>query len=131
MSDLTYTQNLLRRVTAKIAYDVGFHSAHTSAIDTLAEVLRTYMIQLCSVTKDFAQLADRDVPEIVDLEISCKYLGIDFGQLKDYIINVDSSPLEPQVPFFPLPTRPNRISDYCDNAIEDDADEPVVERPDW
>ena|SRR6218665_1585444 len=122
MSDLTYSQSLLRHVVAKLAYDVGFHSAHTSAIDTLAEVLETYVFQICCLTKDFAQLADKDMPDIGDLDITCKYLSIDFGQLKDYVVNVDSIPLQPKIPIYPVPTRQDRTKDYKYTVLDRDSE---------
>src|SRR5699024_9193804 len=39
-----------------------------------------------------------------------------------YILNVDSSPLDVELPFYPITTKQNRVLDHCD---------PEEERPEW
>lgn len=108
---LTYTNSLLRIIVSKICQDVGWHSAHISALNVLSDVFAHYIQQISVSALQYANHAGRSQPTFEDLAIAFNHLKIDLNQLQNYISNVDSSPLDIKVPFYPLSCRRNRVLD--------------------
>lgn len=117
---LSYSNALLRVIVAKICQDVGWHTAHVSALNVLSDLLKLYIKQISVAAVNFANHAGRSQPTIDDVAVAFNYLSIDISQLQNYILNVDSSPLDIKVPFFPLPCKQNRVLDRTDPDEERD-----------
>nr|XP_046915597.1 transcription initiation factor TFIID subunit 3-like isoform X1 [Dermatophagoides farinae]XP_046915604.1 transcription initiation factor TFIID subunit 3-like isoform X1 [Dermatophagoides farinae] len=113
-SSLTFQQSILRAIVSKICHDVGWHSAHTSTLNVLSDLLNHYLRRLSMLAIDAANLAGRNEPTMDDMFMAFKYIAIDMNQLKDYVLNVESSPLEFSLPVYSLPNRPSRIFDQYD-----------------
>ncbi len=123
MAKMTYADDLATSAVAKIFQDIGWHTAHRTALTTMTDMLRDYIRKMSTVAVDFANHNGRSEPTTEDLAMTLKYMNVDVSQLQDYVLNVDSSPLPHKVPFFPVPCKANRAIDNCAPSDE--------ERPEW
>lgn len=123
MAKMTFSSEISCAVVAKICQDVGWHTAHKGALTVLADLLENYIRKISSIAVDFANHNDRNDPNVDDLAMTFKFINFDLNQLRDYVLNVNSSPLPQKVPIFPLPCRENRAIDNCAPSDE--------ERPEW
>lgn len=113
MSSLTFTQSVCRAVVAKICLDVGWSSANIPVLNVLIDLLISFIKKLGCKIVEAANHAGRSEPTFEDMALAFRLLDINLDDLKDYISTVEPSPLDFDIPFYPVSKRPNRIFENC------------------
>ncbi|CAG2105073.1 unnamed protein product [Medioppia subpectinata] len=119
---VTYSDHVLRGFVAQICRDMGWHASHSTSLDVLAQLAAQYTRQLSARCVHYANHCGRPVPTFDDIGHAFNHFNIDLQELKDYVQNVDSQPLDVPVPKYPIANVSNRVV----NSTASDE-----ERPEW
>jgi len=104
---------VLSSVISSICLVQGFKNVEAFALETLTELLKTFLLQLSLQTKHFAELQGRTESNYHDLASSLIELGIDLVSLFKYICKVNIR-IPPNTianpPLIPIPNQPKMLS---------------------
>lgn len=106
---VTFGDSILRCVVSQLCRDIGWHASNNSTLDVLTELTRHYIHQLGSVSCRYAEHCGRTEANLDDIALAFQELNINLNDLRDYVDNVEPSPLAVQIPKFPVPNNSNRI----------------------
>ncbi|XP_059148601.1 transcription initiation factor TFIID subunit 3-like [Physella acuta] len=98
-----YSRSLLRISVAQICQNLGWHSAQSSSLEVLTDVLERYLLQLGGTCHRYAEQFGRTQANLDDLGLTFGHLGINVCELEDYVKHVDPVPFAHQVVSFPAP----------------------------
>ncbi|XP_030828974.1 transcription initiation factor TFIID subunit 3 [Strongylocentrotus purpuratus] len=97
-----FCQALLRISMAQICQELGWHSIHSTPCDLLTDVLQRYIQQLATVSHCYAEQYGRTEPNVDDLGLTFRQMGVSLYELENYIRDVDPIPFKHDIPQFPL-----------------------------
>ncbi|KAH9510176.1 hypothetical protein Btru_043652 [Bulinus truncatus] len=98
-----YSRSLLRISVAQICQNLGWHSAQSSSLEVLTDVLERYLSQLGSTCHRYAEQFGRTQANLDDLGLAFRHMGINISELEDYVRHVDPVPFAHDVVAFPAP----------------------------
>lgn len=116
-----YSTQLLRVVAAQICQTIGWQSVTASSLEILVDILDRYLKEICKTTHDYAELCkysrtalnsvilitfledNRTEPNLDDLGLTFRDLGIDMSEILEYVSYVDPIVPAVDVPKFPIP----------------------------
>lgn len=77
-------RRLLNSAMSAIMLDRGFHTAHHACIETMAEMLQSFVVELGRSAQALAELCGRTEPLFVDVFIGLIEMGMDASQLYQF-----------------------------------------------
>lgn len=80
----TIYEKIVSQVTAAICAESDFIYAKKSALDTLSNVLVSYILQICETTKNHCEIAGRTIPTIDDVYLALISIGCDVDDFLDW-----------------------------------------------
>ncbi|CAL1541792.1 unnamed protein product, partial [Lymnaea stagnalis] len=98
-----YSRSLLRISVAQICQNLGWHSAQSSSLEVLTDVLERYLLQLGGTCHRYAEQFGRTQANLDDLGLAFRHMGINVSELEDYVRHVDPVPFAHEVVAFPAP----------------------------
>eukprot|EP00301_Raphidiophrys_heterophryoidea_P018613 c3611_g1_i1.p1 GENE.c3611_g1_i1~~c3611_g1_i1.p1 ORF type:complete len:202 (+),score=31.24 c3611_g1_i1:41-607(+) len=104
----SFCGEVLRSVVLQGADAVGFHKTHESAVNTLADVLRAYLLEIGQATHVYSEVAGRTEANVHDVLIAFEDIGVEIEDLKDYVaeLELDAPPCQTLPPFPGETTKP-------------------------
>ncbi|XP_021356961.1 transcription initiation factor TFIID subunit 3-like isoform X2 [Mizuhopecten yessoensis] len=102
-----YCRNILRISLAQICQNLGWNAAQATPLELLTDVLERYLLEVAKVTHRYSEQFGRTDPNLDDLGLAFGHLGIQLGELEDYVHHVDPLPFAQEVVAFPAPKRNN------------------------
>jgi histone H3/H4 len=106
---ITYSDAILRGFVAQICRDMGWNASHSTSLDVLTQITSSYLKQLSKLCVNYANHCGRQTPTFDDIALAFRQFNIDLNELKDYVSNVESTPLPVNVPKFPVKNVSNRV----------------------
>ena len=98
-----FLHHLLTISTVQICREAGYTRAQSSALDTLTSLLHQYVRELGLTAKAYAELANRQHVNLLDLLSALDDYQHGVRLLMDYRANSDSLPFYHPAPHFPVP----------------------------
>ncbi|GAB6022995.1 hypothetical protein CHUAL_007086 [Chamberlinius hualienensis] len=123
MSD-DFARNVLKVAMAQICQNLGWHAVQTTPMNILVDILQRYLCTVAKITHQYAEHYNRNEPNLNDIGLAFKDLGISLTELEEYISNVEPVPFAHPVPKFPV-ARNNQFNFPKENSRE------VSARPEW
>ncbi|PIK52027.1 putative transcription initiation factor TFIID subunit 8 [Apostichopus japonicus] len=69
---------------AALCRDAGFDSSTESCIETLTEIVQSYIIEFGRSSKSFSELTGRTMPMVTDVAMAVSQMGSDISNLREY-----------------------------------------------
>ncbi|XP_055546353.1 transcription initiation factor TFIID subunit 3 [Wyeomyia smithii] len=98
-----YTHQLLKVVVAQVCQTIGWHSIQTTPLELMMDILDQYMRDITRLTHRYAELYNRTDPNLDDVALAYREMGINLGDLQEYLQFVDPITRPFEVPKYPLP----------------------------
>ncbi|XP_050099395.1 treacle protein isoform X2 [Anopheles aquasalis] len=106
MSD-AYAMHVLKIAVAQICQTIGWHSTHTTTMELLVDVTQHFLREISRIMHRYSELYNRTEPNLDDLALAYRDIGINLPEMLEYIEFVDPIPLSLDVPRFPVPKETN------------------------
>lgn len=98
-----YTHQLLKVVVAQICQTIGWNSIQSTPMELMIDILDQYLRDITRVTHRFAELYNRTDPNLDDVALAYREMGMNLGELQEYLQFVDPIERPFEVPKYPLP----------------------------
>ncbi|XP_053685698.1 titin [Sabethes cyaneus] len=98
-----YTHQLLKVVVAQVCQTIGWHSIQSTPLELMMDILDQYMRDITRLTHRYAELYNRTDPNLDDVALAYREMGINLGDLQEYLQFVDPITRPFEVPKYPLP----------------------------
>ncbi|KAK7490611.1 hypothetical protein BaRGS_00018214 [Batillaria attramentaria] len=107
-SEKDYCRSILRVSVAQICQNLGWNATQSSTLELLTDVLERYLQEVGKVSHRYCEQFGRTEPNLDDLGLTFRHLGINLGELEDYVRHVDPVPFAHEVVAFPA-TKNNNL----------------------
>lgn len=97
-----FAQSILRVAVAQICQNIGWHSVQSSPIDLLVDILQRYLLELSKTAHKYCNQYGRTEPNLDDLGLAFKELGILIQEMEEYANNVEPVAFAHKVSAFPV-----------------------------
>ncbi|XP_019558649.3 transcription initiation factor TFIID subunit 3 [Aedes albopictus] len=98
-----YTHQLLKVVVAQICQTIGWHSIQSTPMELMIDILDQYLRDITKVTHRYAELYNRTDPNLDDVALACREMGMNLTEMQEYLEYVDPIERPFEVPKYPLP----------------------------
>ncbi|XP_062578249.1 transcription initiation factor TFIID subunit 3-like, partial [Saccostrea cucullata] len=98
-----YCRSILRIALAQICQNVGWNSAQSTPLELLTDVLGRYMLQLAKVTHRYSEQFGRTDPNLDDVGLAFRHMGVSISELEEYVRHVEPAPFPHEIVQFPAP----------------------------
>lgn len=98
-----YTHQLLKVVVAQICQTIGWHSIQSTPMELMIDILDQYLRDITRVTHRYAELYNRTDPNLDDVALACREMGMNLTEMQEYLEYVDPIERPFEVPKYPLP----------------------------
>ncbi|XP_058063508.1 transcription initiation factor TFIID subunit 3-like [Anopheles bellator] len=95
--------HVLKVAVAQICQTIGWHSAHSTTMELLVDVTQHFLREISRIMHRYSELYNRTEPNLDDLAMAYKDMGINLQEVMEYIQFVDPIPLALEVRRFPIP----------------------------
>lgn len=102
-----YTRDHCKIAVAKILQTIGWHSINSTPLEVLTDILSRYVSQIAKTTNDYANEFGQTEPNLDHLGLAFQELGVNGGELEEYVTFVNFVPPANPVPKYPLPKESN------------------------
>ncbi|KAI7862562.1 hypothetical protein BDF14DRAFT_1853954 [Spinellus fusiger] len=85
LTEAEFVSSANNKLVSLLAKEAGFHSIQRSALDTLSDLMGTYLERLFHTSHTYAELGNRIKPNYHDIEESFKHSGLTMHQLEVYL----------------------------------------------
>uniref|UniRef100_A0A2M4B8U2 Putative transcription initiation factor tfiid subunit 3 n=1 Tax=Anopheles marajoara TaxID=58244 RepID=A0A2M4B8U2_9DIPT len=102
-----YAMHVLKIAVAQICQTIGWHSTHTTTMELLVDVTQHFLREISRIMHRYSELYNRTEPNLDDLALAYRDIGINLPEMVEYIEFVDPIPLSLDVPRFPVPKETN------------------------
>ncbi|XP_021917768.1 transcription initiation factor TFIID subunit 3 isoform X3 [Zootermopsis nevadensis] len=99
----TFSRNALKMVVAQMCQTIGWHGIHNTPLDIMIDVLQRYMAEVGKLMHRYSEQFGHTVPNLDDVGLTFRDMGINLLELEEYIRNVDSVPCVYEIPKYPIP----------------------------
>lgn len=100
-----YMFQLMRMVIASISQEIGWHTAHLSAVDVLADLAVRYLLQVAKQSKKYTDHYGRTLVSEDDVALGFRDMNISIPELEEYLQNFDPVAIPKEIPFIPVPRK--------------------------
>jgi len=107
-----YIRTSLGLATAQICQGLGWHSVQRSSHDVLTDVLERYLSLVSKRAALVSQTCCRTAPNLDDVVLAFKQLGIQIHELQDYMHQVEPAPSLKCIPKAPIEQNSNCLLDF-------------------
>lgn len=83
-SEMPVNRRILRAVVSACLIETGFNSATEDAVETMSEMLNSYLLELSRSTKALCEFSGRSEPLVTDVIIAMVEMGVNFQSLAAY-----------------------------------------------
>jgi len=97
-----FARELTKIVVAQVCKELGFHSIHKSALETLSDILQKYIEEIGFRSHLKAELASRTESNFNDVRSVLKELGLSLDNLYTFAALSNDIPFNKDVPPFPI-----------------------------
>lgn len=104
--DREYTRTVLRRSAAQVCQVMGWHAAHSQALEVLVHATEKFITKLATRSHAYAEQDNRTHAGLPDLALAFADLNVSLPELRDYLAQVPASPARLAPPPYPLPRSP-------------------------
>ncbi|XP_058835776.1 transcription initiation factor TFIID subunit 3-like [Topomyia yanbarensis] len=98
-----YTHQLLKVVVAQVCQTIGWHSIQSTPLELMMDILDQYLRDITRLTHRYSELYNRTDPNLDDVALAYRDIGINLGDLQEYLQFVDPIARPFEVPKYPLP----------------------------
>lgn len=98
-----FAQEVLKVVVGHCSNNIGWHGIQASSLDLLTEVLQKYMTEIGKSAHRYSEQFGRTEPNLDDIGLTFREMGIHIEDLANYIGNVEPSQLSSDLPKYPVP----------------------------
>lgn len=98
-----YTHQLLKVVVAQVCQTIGWHSIQSTPLELLIDILDQYLRDITRLTHRYSELYNRTDPNLDDVALAFREIGMNLGELQEYLQFVDPIERPFEVPRYPLP----------------------------
>ncbi|XP_049805860.1 transcription initiation factor TFIID subunit 3 isoform X1 [Schistocerca nitens] len=98
-----FSRKALKVAVALICQTIGWNSIMSTPLEIMIDLLQRYLVELGRVTHRYAELFGHTQPNLDDLGLAFREMGINLQDMEDYIKNVESVPCHGEIPKFPVP----------------------------
>ncbi|KAK7102595.1 transcription initiation factor TFIID subunit 3-like [Littorina saxatilis] len=102
-----YSRSVLRVSVAQICQNLGWNATQTSPLELMTDVLERYLEEIAKISHRYSEQFGRTQPNLDDLGLTFRHMGINLGELEDYVRHVDPVPFAHEVVSFPAPKTTN------------------------
>ncbi|KAL9695729.1 hypothetical protein quinque_015014 [Culex quinquefasciatus] len=97
-----YTHQLLKVVVAQVCQTIGWHSIQSTPLELLIDILDQYLRDITRLTHRYSELYNRTDPNLDDVALAFREIGMNLGELQEYLQFVDPIERPFEVPRYPL-----------------------------
>ncbi|XP_041347810.1 transcription initiation factor TFIID subunit 3-like [Gigantopelta aegis] len=105
--DRDYCRAILRVCVAQLCQNLGWHNTQSTPLELLTNVLERYLLELGKVSHRYSQQFGRTEPNLDDLALTFRHVGIQLGELEDYIRHIEPVAFSQDIIAFPAPKQNN------------------------
>lgn len=102
-----FTRDHCKIALGKILQTIGWHSINTTPLEVLTDILSSYISQIAKLTNDYANEFGQTEPNLDHLGLAFQELGVNLGDLEEYVTYVNFVPPAQPVPKYPLQKESN------------------------
>ncbi|PNF17120.1 hypothetical protein B7P43_G09094 [Cryptotermes secundus] len=99
----TFSRNALKMVVAQICQTIGWHSILSTPLDIMIDIVQRYITEVGKHMHRYSEQFGHTVPNLDDVGLAFRDMGINLPDLEEYIRNVDSVPCVYEIPKYPIP----------------------------
>lgn len=97
-----YSRDILRVVVAQLCQTIGWHAVHSTPLELITDVLQKYITELGENSHRYAEQFGHTDPNLHDLGLAFRDMGINISDLEEYVQYVASVPCAKEVPKYPI-----------------------------
>lgn len=109
---------------AQICQNIGWHAVQSSPLEVMVDIAHRYLMDISQTTHQYSNQYNRSEPNIVDLGLAFRLMGIQLSELEEYVNNVEPVAFAHQVAAFPLAHKSNF-------QFPKPKSRAVAQRPEW
>lgn len=98
-----FNHGALQIAVAQICQSMGWDALQKSSHDLLTDVLQKYLEEIAKSAHGYSQIYSRTEPNLDDLNLAFRDIGVYLGELEDFVTQVDQVPFIHQLPQYPKP----------------------------
>lgn len=98
-----FQTEVLRQVVGHCSHNIGWNGIHASSLDLLTEVLQKYLTEIGRSVHRYSEQFGRTGPNLDDLGLTFRDMGISIQDLSDYVCNVEPTTFNEDVSAIPVP----------------------------
>ncbi|KAI9557157.1 hypothetical protein GHT06_016964 [Daphnia sinensis] len=98
-----FQTEVLRQVVGHCSHNIGWNGIHASSLDLLTEVLQKYLSEIGRSVHRYSEQFGRTGPNLDDLGLTFRDMGISIQDLSDYVCNVEPTVFNEDVAAIPVP----------------------------
>ncbi|XP_050296632.1 transcription initiation factor TFIID subunit 3 [Anthonomus grandis grandis] len=102
-----YSREHCKIVVGKILQTIGWHSINTTPLEVLTDILSSYVKEIAKTTAAYAAEFGQTEPNLDHLGLAFQELGVNLGELEEYVTYVNFVPPPHPVPKYPIPRENN------------------------
>lgn len=102
-----YSRDHCKIALAKVLQTIGWHSINSTPLEVLTDILARYIQQISKVANEYSNEFGQTEPNLDHLGLAFQEMGINLGDLEEYVTYVNFCPNPSPVPKFPIPKENN------------------------
>lgn len=99
----TFAREHCKLAVGKILQTIGWNSINSTPLEVLTDLMSDYIKQIAKITNDYANEFGQTEPNLDHLGLAFQEVGVNLGELEEYVTYVNFVPPGPSVPKFPIP----------------------------
>lgn len=104
-----YSRDHCKIAVSKILQTIGWHTVNSTPLEVLTDILSKYMLQISKISADYAHEFGQTEVNLDHLGLAFQEMGINLGELEEYVTFVNFAPGPHAVPKFPI-TKENNLN---------------------
>lgn len=102
-----FSRDHCKIAVVKILQTIGWHSINTTPLEVLTDIMSSYMAELARETNNYANEFGQTDPNLDHLGLAFQQMGVNLGELEEYVTYVNFLPPAHPVPKFPVAKESN------------------------
>lgn len=104
-----YSRDHCKIAVSKILQTIGWHTANSTPLEVLTDILSKYMQQISKTAVDYANEFGQTEVNLDHLGLSFQDMGVNLDELDEYVTYVNFAPGPHSAPKFPI-TKENNLN---------------------
>ncbi|KAH1028880.1 transcription initiation factor TFIID subunit 3 [Dendroctonus ponderosae] len=102
-----FSRDHCKIAVVKILQTIGWHSINTTPLEVLTDIMSSYIRELARDTNNYANEFGQTEPNLDHLGLAFQQMGVNLGELEEYVTYVNFLPPPHPVPKFPVAKESN------------------------